>query len=153
MKKLSQKEKIGVALAVVVVSVYLIIPNIHFNPLENLINEEIMEETREGGLVIRDLEPGSGDQAVNGNTISVHYRGTLEDGTQFDSSIEGNVPFEFTLGAGDVIAGWDQGVLGMRVGGKRTLIIPPALGYGELGIGPIPGNATLIFEIELLEIK
>jgi len=109
--------------------------------------------TMDSGLVIEDLECGDGAEATAGNSVSVHYTGTLEDGTKFDSSLDRDQPFEFNLGAGQVIAGWDEGVAGMKVGGKRKLTIPPELGYGEAGAGGvIPPNATLIFEVELLEV-
>jgi FKBP-type peptidyl-prolyl cis-trans isomerase FkpA len=100
-----------------------------------------------------DLVVGTGDEAQIGDTVSVHYTGWLEDGTQFDSSIDRGQPFDFTIGQGGVIPGWDQGVPGMRVGGTRRLTIPPDLAYGPTGSGPIPPNATLIFEIQLLEIR
>ena len=104
------------------------------------------------GLRITDLVLGTGAEAVSGMTVSVNYRGTLEDGKEFDSSY-GRGPFSFPLGAGRVIRGWDEGVAGMRVGGKRKLVIPPDLGYGERGAGGvIPPNATLVFEVELLRI-
>jgi FKBP-type peptidyl-prolyl cis-trans isomerase FkpA len=96
---------------------------------------------------------GDGDEAARGDVVSVHYTGTLEDGSEFDSSVDRG-PFSVRLGAGDVIAGWDEGIPGMKVGGTRVLTIPPELGYGEGGYPPvIPPNATLIFEIELLEIQ
>ncbi|HNB51177.1 MAG TPA: FKBP-type peptidyl-prolyl cis-trans isomerase [Anaerolineales bacterium] len=105
------------------------------------------------GLQYEDLVVGSGPAAKDGDTVSVHYTGWLEDGTKFDSSVDRGEPFPFTLGAGGVIPGWEEGVAGMQVGGKRRLIIPPDLGYGPQDYGPIPGNSTLIFEVELLEIK
>lgn len=107
-----------------------------------------------GSIEIVDISTGSGADAVDGARITVHYTGTLENGTKFDSSIDRNSPFSFTLGQGQVIAGWDQGVKGMKVGGKRKLVIPPQLAYGERGVGGvIPPNATLVFEIELLNVE
>lgn len=105
-------------------------------------------------LQIEDIVAGEGAEAKAGDTLRVDYTGTLEDGTQFDSSKdEGREPFEFILGGGGVIAGWEQGVQGMKVGGTRKLTVPPELGYGDAGSGEIiPPGATLIFEIELLEI-
>jgi FKBP-type peptidyl-prolyl cis-trans isomerase len=96
---------------------------------------------------------GTGDEAVVGKTVSVNYLGTLTDGTKFDSSYDRNQPFEFKLGGGQVIQGWDQGVAGMKVGGKRKLVIPASLGYGASANGSIPANSTLVFEIELLAVK
>lgn len=117
---------------------------------------EVDEEdytTTESGLKYYDLQKGTGDAPTEGQTVAVHYTGWLEDGTQFDSSIERGQPFTFVLGTGSVIAGWDEGVASMKVGGKRQLVIPADLGYGESGSGSIPPSATLIFEVELLEIQ
>jgi len=106
------------------------------------------------GLVVTDVVVGTGAEAVAGKTVSVHYVGTLSDGKKFDSSRDRGTPFSFLLGSGQVIKGWDEGVAGMKVGGKRTLVIPPELGYGAAGApGAIPGNATLNFEVELLGVK
>lgn len=103
-------------------------------------------------LLQEDLVVGSGAQAKAGDRVSVHYRGTLQDGTLFDQS-HGRGPFDFGLGAGQVIRGWDEGVAGMSVGGKRRLTIPPSMAYGARGAGGvIPPNATLVFEVELLKI-
>ena len=105
-------------------------------------------------LIIEDLTVGSGDEAVAGNNVVVHYTGWLTDGAKFDSSKDRDDPFLFRLGAGQVIRGWDQGVAGMQTGGKRKLTIPPEMAYGSRGAGGvIPPNATLVFEVELLAIR
>jgi FKBP-type peptidyl-prolyl cis-trans isomerase FkpA len=110
--------------------------------------------TTASGLIIEDVTEGSGAEAGAGQTVSVHYTGWLTDGSKFDSSKDRNDPFEFPLGARHVIAGWDEGVQGMKIGGVRKLTIPPSLGYGARGAGGvIPPNATLVFEVELLAIK
>jgi len=109
--------------------------------------------TQESGLVKEDLVVGRGAAAESGNDVVVHYVGWLTNGQQFDSSRARRDPLDFALGAGDVIKGWDQGIEGMRVGGKRKLTIPAALAYGDQGCGGvIPPNATLVFEVELLEV-
>jgi len=106
-----------------------------------------------GDLLKEDLQLGEGAEAVPGRKVEVHYTGWLNDGKQFDSS-RGGDPFTFTLGGGQVIKGWDQGVAGMKVGGKRKLTIPPELGYGMRGYpGVIPAMATLVFEVELLAVR
>jgi FKBP-type peptidyl-prolyl cis-trans isomerase len=106
------------------------------------------------GLRYRDEQVGTGAEAKAGDHAVVHYTGRLDNGKKFDSSRDRNEPFEFALGAGMVIRGWDEGVQGMRVGGKRTLVIPPDLGYGARGAGGvIPPNATLTFDVELLELR
>jgi FKBP-type peptidyl-prolyl cis-trans isomerase FkpA len=112
------------------------------------------EVTTSTGLKYEDLVEGKGDAANAGQAVSVHYTGWLTDGTKFDSSKDRGQPFSFTLGKGAVIKGWDEGVQGMKVGGKRKLTIPAHLGYGSRGAGSvIPPNATLIFEVELLKIR
>lgn len=106
------------------------------------------------GLAYQDVKPGTGAVPVSGKQVKVHYTGWLENGTKFDSSVDRGEPFVFPIGAGQVIPGWDEGVLSMKVGGKRRLIIPARLGYGEQGAGGvIPPNATLIFDVELLDVE
>jgi len=111
-------------------------------------------KTTSSGLQYWDIKVGTGATAVKGKSVRVHYTGWFTNGKKFDSSVDRGQPFVFSLGAGEVIQGWDQGVAGMRVGGKRQLKIPPALGYGARGYpGAIPPNATLIFDVELLGIS
>ncbi len=117
-------------------------------------NDEQVNQIEDSELKVEVLNEGQGKAAENGDNVSIHYIGTLEDGTKFGSSLDRGIPFDFNLGADRVIKGWDLGVLGMKVGEKRKLIIPSILAYGEDGIpGIIPPNAILIFEVELLEIK
>jgi FKBP-type peptidyl-prolyl cis-trans isomerase FkpA len=104
------------------------------------------------GLGILEMQEGSGDEARPGRPVTVHYTGWLTDGRKFDSSRDRGQPFTFNLGARQVIAGWDEGVTGMKVGGRRRLVIPPDLGYGASGVGPIPPGATLLFNVELLGV-
>ena len=125
------------------------------SPKENIVDEGgdlVLQQ--EGNLEIEDIIVGDGDEAREGSKVAVHYSGTLTDGTKFDSSYDRGDPFEFNIGASEVIKGWDMGVSGMKVGGKRKLTIPPELAYGEAGAGAsIPPNSTLIFEIELLKVE
>lgn len=100
-----------------------------------------------------DETVGNGTEATTGKKVTVNYTGTLTNGKKFDSSYDRNQPFSFTLGGGEVIKGWDEGVVGMKVGGKRKLVIPPELGYGSQAAGSIPPNSTLVFEIELLNVQ
>ena len=112
------------------------------------------EITTESGLKYQDVAMGNGREAALGDTATVHYTGWLPDGKKFDSSVDRKEPFSFRVGAGQVIKGWDEGVAGMKVGGKRKLTIPPQLGYGARGAGGvIPPNATLIFDVELLGLR
>jgi len=112
-------------------------------------NEMVMDS----GLRMLEHKKGSGKKPTDGQTVVAHYKGYLEDGTVFDSSYDRNKPFEFPIGKGRVIKGWDEGFADMNVGSKRTLIIPPELGYGERNMGKIPPNSILIFDVELLEVK
>jgi FKBP-type peptidyl-prolyl cis-trans isomerase len=108
----------------------------------------------DSGLQYWDIKVGTGDEAKSGNHVKVHYTGWLSTGKKFDSTVDANQPYEFTLGQGDVIKGWDEGIAGMKVGGKRQLRIPPELAYGESGYKTIiPPNATLIFDVQLLTVK
>lgn len=139
-------------------------------PLETAVEEQAQAEKTEGEQITTQkqqvmeilgpktlktelIREGSGIEAKKGDIVAVHYTGTLENGTVFDSSVKRGTPIEFKLGAGVVIEGWDKGIQGMQVGEKRRLTIPPALGYGAEGYGPIPPNATLIFEVELMKIN
>jgi len=109
--------------------------------------------TMSNGLQVQDVIVGTGAEAKPGKQVTVHYTGTFTDGTKFDSSVDRGQPYQFTLGAGEVIQGWDLGVAGMKIGGKRKLTIPYQLAYGEKGYGPIPPKATLLFDVELLGVK
>jgi peptidylprolyl isomerase len=109
--------------------------------------------TTPSGLKILDEKLGQGNEVKSGDTVTVNYLGTLENGTKFDSSYDRNAPFTTQIGVGQVIKGWDEGIVGMKIGGKRKLIVPPALGYGSQGMGSIPPNSTLIFEVELVSFK
>jgi FKBP-type peptidyl-prolyl cis-trans isomerase len=117
----------------------------------------LLEGTNQNGtvekLIIDDVVIGGGTEAKTGGSVTVHYVGTLPNGQEFDNSNKRGEPFAFTLGEGRVIKGWEEGVVGMKVGGKRILVIPSDLAYGDQGYGPIPGKATLVFSIELLEVK
>ena len=110
------------------------------------------EMSVKNNLIVNDIKEGTGKPVETGNIVTVHYVGTFEDGQEFDASKRRGEPLTFKVGAGNVIRGWEEGLLGMKVGGERALIIPPELAYGERGIGPIPPNTTLKFNIELLAI-
>jgi len=112
------------------------------------------EVTTASGLKYLEIKEGTGSSPQTGQMVTVHYTGTLTDGKKFDSSVDRNQPFQFQIGVGQVVKGWDEGVMSMKIGGKRKLIIPPELGYGSRGAGGvIPPNATLIFEVELISVK
>ena len=121
--------------------------------VEEKLPEEVMGVTMDKSS-IEEIKEGTGNEALRGKRVTVHYEGSFESGEVFDSSIERGVPFTFNLGEGEVIQGWDLGVTGMKVGGKRKLTIPPELAYGDRGVpGAIPPNSTLIFEVELLKVE
>ena len=147
---------LGLAAAVIIgITVFFIGYNknqeLQLDKINNLPN---MTEFVKNGVQIEIIKKGAGTEAKNGDTVAVHYTGVLENGAKFDSSVDRGIPFEFNLGAGQVISGWDIGVLGMKIGEKRKLTIPSDLAYGSRGAsGVIPPNATLIFEVELLAIK
>lgn len=121
--------------------------------LENTIRDSMNNNGTIKNMIIDDVTLGDGTEVKVGDTVSVHYIGTLQSGQQFDNSYTKGEPFEFIVGEGRVIKGWDQGLLGMKVGGQRILVIPAELAYGASAVGPIPANSTLVFSIELLEIK
>jgi peptidylprolyl isomerase len=122
-------------------------------PVEQSSSQSGTMVTMSDGLKIQDLKVGEGKEAKTGDTVTVNYLGTLENGTKFDSSYDRNQPFTTQIGVGAVIKGWDEGIPGMKIGGKRKLIIPAELGYGAQAAGTIPPNSVLIFEVELLAIK
>jgi len=155
-----------IAVIIIFGGVYYFLPTKPDMPQEGLAKSAEQESVREPAgedlksvdtqneLKIEDIKVGEGAEAKSGNKVSVHYTGTLVDGTKFDSSLDRGEPFSFTLGIGQVIQGWDKGVMGMKVGGKRKLTIPSALAYGKREVpGAIPPDATLLFEVELLGIK
>ena len=140
---------IAVAAALVVIVLFFI-----FNPFTSMQDSSAALNPASGdtgGLVVQDEVVGTGATAEAGDAVTVNYTGKLADGTVFDTSV-GKAPFPFTLGVGQVIPGWDEGVVGMKVGGTRILIIPPSLAYGAQAVGPIPANSTLTFEVELLSV-
>lgn len=142
-----------ILLLLLLIVAYFILRN--DKPVEN--KSEIVENSnmaKVNKLKIEDIKVGTGETVMSGETVVINYQGNLEDGTEFDSSYKRNKPFETQIGVGRVIKGWDEGVVGMKVGGKRKLTIPYTMAYGEEGIpGSIPPKATLIFTLELLEIK
>jgi FKBP-type peptidyl-prolyl cis-trans isomerase len=167
MKNLSFNEYLAVAAGVVVIggafylgsgresdSVSLSSEAMEENSLNMLNVQDIINSAvEEGGLVAEDLKEGNGEQAVRGKLVTVHYTGRFLNGSTFDSSLSRGVPFQFILGSGQVIEGWEQGIEGMRVGGERLLVIPPELAYGDSARGPIPASSTLVFEVELLGVS
>lgn len=156
---------VGIGLVVLIIVAGFLLLHKTAKPSNNAINTDTKKEstkidtdinnsTESGKLIIEDTQIGTGREVKSGDTVVMQYKGTLTDGTKFDSSYDRNEPFTTQIGVGQVIQGWDQGIPGMKIGGKRKLTIPPDLGYGAQGAGGvIPPNATLIFEVELLDIK
>jgi len=148
---------VAISLAVVIVKPLFKRDNSQSVAGQQVVSEQPKDEVMgiiDDKLEIEDVVVGNGDDAVSGKKVTVNYKGTFEDGEVFDSSYDRGVPFTFNLGAKEVIRGWDEGVSGMKVGGKRKLTIPSSLGYGEQGIpGAIPPNSTLVFEVELLKVE
>ncbi len=147
-------KKTSIAVFISVIIIFLMVGGVGLlKDFTNNNTKEMDQQSDIKNLETKDLTVGTGDVAVAGKEVTVHYTGVFADGKKFDSSRDRGIPFTFQLGAGMVIKGWDVGVEGMKVGGKRLLIIPSELGYGPNDYGPIPGNSTLIFEVELLEVK
>ncbi len=147
---------IAVTLAVVVALSFMFLGSWVFAPFESAPADAFPTETqdnKQATLMVTDETVGTGAEAVAGKTVTVNYVGQLENGTVFDASANHGGSFSFVLGAGEVIAGWDQGIAGMKEGGKRRLVIPAELGYGSRSVGPIPANSTLIFDVELLSVE
>ena len=151
MKNLEQKEWVAVIIAIFVVGFFFIFGQ----GLMSLFTDKSTEtaKTQQPELLVEDVLVGDGEEAGTGDRVVVNYTGRFVNGEVFDSSLVRKEPFQFVLGVGQVIKGWDDGIVGMRVGGKRILSVPPELGYGSQDYGPIPGNSTLIFEVELLKVE
>lgn len=143
---------VGVA-ALIIGSLFIFRITDGFLPTGNTNNKDMSDVNNVTELKIEDTQAGTGREVKSGDTVVIHYKGTLKDGTKFDSSYDRGEPFETQIGVGQVIKGWDEGVVGMKVGGKRKLTIPPDMGYGAQAVGPIPANSTLIFEVELIDVK
>ena len=148
---LNKHEWIATVIAIFVVGFFFIFGQTLVSTFSSADKKDQM--TQKSQLEVQDEQVGTGEAAVTGKRVTVHYTGRFTDGTVFDSSVSRNEPFAFVLGSGQVIPGWDQGIAGMKVGGKRILIVPPELGYGPNDYGPIPGNSVLIFEVELLKVE
>lgn len=150
---------IAILLAIIVIAVFVTLGFFGLNSFMVTpsvpLSEDVLKEIQDTGTVselhVVDVVEGTGDPVAAGDTVAVHYTGLLPDGTIFDASQDHGGPISFTVGAGVVIQGWERGLIGMKEGGRRILVIPPSLGYGATGVGPIPPNATLIFDLELAQ--
>ena len=151
MKTLETKEWVAVSVAVFVVGFFFVFGQSLISFFS--INKSQTNMARTPQVLITNEVVGAGQTAVSGDRAVVNYTGHFVDGRVFDSSVSRGEPFQFVLGVGQVIKGWDEGIVGMKVGGKRTITVPPELGYGANDYGPIPGNSTLIFDVELLRIE
>ena len=153
MKTLDTKEWVAVTVGIFVVGFFFIFGQtlISLFTSNKTASQTAMTQTPE--IKIQDTLIGGGDIAETGDRVTVNYTGKFTDGRVFDSSLSRNEPFQFVLGSGQVIEGWDEGLVGMRVGGKRTVTVPSELGYGANDYGPIPGGSTLVFDIELLKVE
>ena len=147
--RLNQKEWTAVVIAMFVVGFFFLFGG----NLISAFRETSMQNQTQSKLILTDEIIGTGEEAAAGDRVTVNYTGHFVNGDIFDSSVARGEPFQFVLGAGQVIEGWDKGILGMRVGGKRTLSVPPEFGYGSKDYGPIPGGSTLIFDVELLKVE
>ncbi|XKT74221.1 MAG: FKBP-type peptidyl-prolyl cis-trans isomerase [Patescibacteria group bacterium UBA2163] len=158
---IQKNTSIAIILALIVVAIFIglgffVFPGSNTDAENRGNAQALLDELQQTGTVtelkMQNIVSGNGEEAEAGDVVVVHYTGVLPDGTVFDSSHNRGEPFIFELGAGQVIEGWERGVSGMQVGGRRLLVIPPELGYGATAVGPIPANATLIFDVELLQI-
>ena len=150
MKQLETQEWVAVIIAIFVVGFVFVFGQSLISAFNSKVGTSMPEKPQ---ILMQDSVVGTGSPAVSGDRVVVNYTGRLSDGKVFDSSITRGEPFQFVLGSGQVIQGWDLGIVGMQVGGKRTLTIPPELGYGYNDYGPIPGGSTLVFDVELLKVE
>ncbi len=156
---MSKQATIGIVVGIAIIivgffflSTFLNLFGMNQQPEQQPVSLSATSSQATNGLVTQDQTVGTGATAEPGDVLTVNYTGKLQDGTVFDSSV-GKTPFQFTLGAGQVIPGWDQGLIGMKEGGTRVLVIPPSLGYGSQTVGPIPANSTLVFEVQLIKVQ
>ncbi len=161
MQKINLNRNIAVAVSLAVITIFfgilgaLNFPLWGFGGSQAVVPEAAANNisVKDSGLIVQDTVVGTGAEATSGAKVTVHYIGLLSDGTKFDSSVDHGQPFVFTLGAGEVIKGWDEGVVGMKIGGTRVLGIPPELAYGDRQIGTIPANSSLFFQVQLLSVE